>query len=316
MSINKFVYMLSFKSILQDSSGNEFEKYVYKVLSMKYPNFEKVDVQGKVGDRKNDGYRVGEGIFYQVYGPKDSNATNSEIQKYAEKKLVDDFLDLKNHIDNGYWEEIREYIFVFNNINGLFPDLHEKIKTLRLDYPNIAFRTMDRDALISEFNYLTETDMQIIVQNFLPNLDNALIDNLILKDIVNYLIKNNSNKCCSKLIAPDFNEKLKFNQLSIYNCNRLTMGNYNVENLNNFLDSYSIEISQELCQIYSELYKKSKTLYLNDSDQQLEYLIDNSFDKSILDPVSIMLYEANTLVILSKYFETCDIFEEPEESAC
>lgn len=315
MTVNKFVYSIYFKCLLQDSMGNEFEKYVYKVLSFKYDNFQKVDVEGRVGDRKCDGYRSGEGIFYQVYGPKDTNTTNSEIQKYAEKKLVDDFLGLKAHVDNGYWEDIKEYVFVFNNVNGLFPNLLEKINSLKSAYPNIEFSTMDRDKLVKLFSSLSEENMQIIVQAFLPDIDSSMLNNIIIKDIVNYLIDNNSKKSTSKLIAPDFNEKLKFNKLSPYNCMRLTMANYSIENLNNFLDSYSNDISENLCQVYSNLYTEAKLNHPNNSDEQLEYLIDNSFDKSLLDNASKELYETNTLVILSKYFETCDIFEEPSETA-
>ncbi|MDK0737910.1 hypothetical protein P5E70_04560 [Clostridium perfringens] len=314
MSNNQFIFSIFFKTLLQDSNGNEFEKYVYKVLDFKYDNFKKIDVEGKIGDRKCDGYRMGEGVFYQVYGPKDTNSTNSSIQKYAEEKLIGDFEGLKKHVDEGYWEEIKEYIFVFNNINGLFPNLVEKIKYLQNKYPNIKFKTFDRDQVIRLFNSLNETDMQIIVQSFVPTVDHLILDNLIIKDIVNYLINNKAKKTNIKNIAPDFKEKLEFNKLSDFNCSRLTYANYNVENLNNFLDSYPDNISDNLCQIYSQLYSDAKEKCPDNPDDQLEYLIDNSFDHSFLDNASIQLYETNTLVILSKYFETCDIFEEPKKT--
>lgn len=311
MNNNQFVFSLYFKTLLQDSNGNEFEKYVYKVLDFKYNNFKKIDVEGTIGDRKCDGFRMGEGIFYQIYGPKDTTSTNASIQKYAEKKLIEDFEGLKEHVDNGYWEEIKEYIFVFNNTNGLFPNLVEKIKLLTHNYPNIKFRTFDRDQVIKLFNSLNESDMQTIVQAFAPCIDDLVLNNLIIKDIVSYLINNKAKKNTAKYIAPNFDEKLKFNKLSEYNCMRLKFANYNVENLNNFLDSYPNNISENLCHIYSQLYFDAKSNHPNDTNEQFEYLINNSFDHSLLDNASIQLYETNTLVILSKYFETCDIFEEP-----
>ena len=55
-----------------------------------YPSFEKIETQGAIGDRKNDGYLRGQGIFYQVYGPKDLN-TNATSQSTAITKMPGDF---------------------------------------------------------------------------------------------------------------------------------------------------------------------------------------------------------------------------------
>ena len=105
----KFLYGKIFENNLLRSTGDAFQQLVYRLLNTLYPNFEKIDVQGSLGDRKNDGYIRGQGIFYQAYGPKDS-AINTTSQSIAIKKMPEDFYALKKHIDSGLWEPIFIYI--------------------------------------------------------------------------------------------------------------------------------------------------------------------------------------------------------------
>lgn len=111
MSI-KFLYRKLFENKLLRSQGDSFQQIVYQLLRQKYDDFEMIETQGAIGDRKNDGYRKGKGIFYQVYGPKDISANITSLST-AIKKMPRDFNVLKSHIAKGYWEEIKTYIFVF-----------------------------------------------------------------------------------------------------------------------------------------------------------------------------------------------------------
>ena len=95
----KFVYEKIFENSLLRSTGDGFQQLVYRLLDTLYPNFEKIDVQGSLGDRKNDGYIRGQGVFYQVYGPKDS-AINTTSQSTAVKKMPEDFYVLKKQCFN------------------------------------------------------------------------------------------------------------------------------------------------------------------------------------------------------------------------
>ena len=59
----KFLYGKIFENNLLRSTGDAFQQLVYRLLNTLYPNFEKIDVQGSLGDRKNDGIFVDKAYF-------------------------------------------------------------------------------------------------------------------------------------------------------------------------------------------------------------------------------------------------------------
>lgn len=311
-----FYYHMHFENSLLKSYGFMFQEHFYNLMSSCNPNFRKIDTQGRVGDRKCDGYICTEGIFYQVYGPKDTTTAESSIQKYAVGKAEDDFLGLLDHVKNGYWEPINEYIFVLNNHRGLFPDLDEKIKYLNTKYSPIKFDILDRSKLIIKFDSLLEEQKMSICNCFAPDINICLINNTIVGNIISFLTLNNrvrDNK--NKLIAPDFRKKIVWNKLDLYNSSAITMGNYSVCKLDEYLNTYNESISQDLCTIYSRLYSESKQKFPTDSDAQFNYIVDNSYSSDGLSISDEAIYNYNTYIIMSKFFESCDIFEEPPEEA-
>lgn len=67
------------KKKLQENSGEAFQSLFEELMVLRYPyNFQKIAPYGKDGDKGNDGYLKGEGIFFQVYGPK-TNADSSQL---------------------------------------------------------------------------------------------------------------------------------------------------------------------------------------------------------------------------------------------
>lgn len=309
-----FYYHMLFENLLLKSYGNSFQEYFYNVMYAHNKNFRKIEVQGAVGDRKCDGYIYNIGVFYQVYGPKDTTVSNSQMQKYAIDKAEGDYLGLKKHVDTGYWEEIKEYIFVINNQRGLFPDFDQEIRRLNNTHKPVIFSIFDRSDLIKIFDGLTISDkMSICNAPSIPDLNIGLINNAIIRDIINHLVTNNKvGSNSNKLINPDFHKKLNWNKLNEHNSNALIMGNYSVNLLDNYLASYTSPISEQLCSIYNDLYSKSILEFPNNPNEQFIYILNNSFDSTNLSPIEISIYTINTYIIMSKYFESCDIFEEPK----
>ncbi|NFO31093.1 hypothetical protein FDB41_12510 [Clostridium botulinum] len=309
-----FYYHMHFENLLLKSYGNMFQEHFYNLMSFYNSNFRKIAVQGQIGDRKCDGYIYTKGIFYQVYGPKETISTDSQIQRYTINKAEGDFLELLEHTKNGYWEPIQQYVFVLNNHRGLFPDLDEKIKYLNNEYSPIKFDVIDRAQLINMFDSLDENKKISICNCFAPEISIGVINNTIVGNIISYLTHNNrpkENK--NKLIAPNFENKLKWNNLNQYNSSALTIGNYSVNKLEEYLNTYSKSIGEQLCIIYSNLYSDAKKNFSGDSNAQFDYIVDNSYDNDNLSITDEFLYNTNTYIIMSKYFESCDIFEEPKK---
>lgn len=306
-----YVYYLAFSNQLMKCYGDEFQQNFYRVMSNLHSNFVKIDTYGNQGDKKCDGYLRGTGIFYQVYGPRDTCSADSSIQNYAISKCEDDFLGLLNHVKNGEWEEVKSYVFVINNSRGRFPDLDKKITYLNKTYAPITFDIMDRDKLIQKFNSLNSSDKMLVTNAFVPDIDPSIIDNSVMKNIIGFLINTPKNCSTGKLVATDFIEKIQHNNLDPYHALNLQLGNYTVEALDEYLSSYPSSITDKLCAKFNSLYKDSLIKFPDDSNAQFNFLIDNCFEKDGLSPTEINVFVSNAYILLSKYFESCDIFEAP-----
>lgn len=80
-------YIQSFKLKVHESNGIEYENLFSKVMSYYRPGFDKVKPHGNIGDRGNDGWVYGAGIYYQVYAPEDLPSN----EKKSLDKLKADF---------------------------------------------------------------------------------------------------------------------------------------------------------------------------------------------------------------------------------
>ncbi|AVB30181.1 hypothetical protein [Proteus mirabilis] len=122
-------YIQSFKLKVHESNGIEYENLFSKVMSYYRPGFDKVKPHGNIGDRGNDGWVYGAGIYYQVYAPED--LPNNE--KKSLEKMKDDFKKLYS-----YWNTIstvREFYYVVNDkYNGIPPYLNNAIAEIKNEY--------------------------------------------------------------------------------------------------------------------------------------------------------------------------------------
>ncbi|MFL7796615.1 hypothetical protein OIM93_06840 [Clostridium chauvoei] len=84
----KLIYKSCFENILLKSMGDCFQQIFYNLMSETHDNFIKTDTQGSIGDRKCDGYLFGEGIFFQVYGPRDYSSNMTTMTEAIKKCLA------------------------------------------------------------------------------------------------------------------------------------------------------------------------------------------------------------------------------------
>ncbi|MFL7796614.1 hypothetical protein OIM93_06835 [Clostridium chauvoei] len=228
-----------------------------------------------------------------------------------------DFEKLKEHIQNGYWEEIHQYIFVFKTHRGTYPDLLQVIHKLKRENPNIEFMPIyDINKLLSIFLDLSTTQMMNLTNTYIPEPNFNDIKYEVMGEIIQHLIKvGNTNNIDITKTPPNFDDKLEFNKINPFYASNLRTASYSIEALDDFLSSYEdIAISDTLCSIFKELYDQAQKKYPNDSNLQFKYILDNCH-KENLNPNSLQQFETNSYVMIAKYFETCDIFEEPKKVA-
>ena len=85
-----FMARVLFQLEIHKSNGQKFEDFFSSVMGLSNPNFRQVKPQGRLGDRKNDGFDSTKGVYYQVYAPEEPKFKEED----ALKKLKTDFKGL------------------------------------------------------------------------------------------------------------------------------------------------------------------------------------------------------------------------------
>lgn len=310
-----YIAQIMFENKLLRSYGNEFQEIFYMIMKGHHKNFRDVKPHGSTGDLGCDGYLFGEGIFYQVYGPEYPEQTSA--QSYAISKLKEDFYKLKGHIDNGKFEPIKEYHFVINtkNSRGISVKLCQKLDELHREHPEIQFGYLQTNDLIRKFLQLDDISKQQLLTPFIPTIKFEDVKYPILNNIIDYLMKNvNPLKCQYSLDFVEFERKIKFNNLSKDKAIQLEGASLFTYKLDDYLNSNPLDnIEDLLCQIYKQLYSKAVELYPNDPNEQFDYIVKNSYNNIPNDYNEEAQYIYNVLIIMGKFFESCDIFEKPDQ---
>jgi hypothetical protein len=288
---------IQFKLKIYESSGSEFERLFTQIMNYYEPAFQQIKPWGNIGDRKCDGRIPSRGIYYQVYAPE-----NPETKYTAAiEKLKNDFAELPKH-----WSDIQEYYFVFNDkflgISANCATAIEEIKeknNLRntgfitaKDLENMLFKLQDDEIL---------TIISIPDPAGITVLEFSILDDII-KIILNFSFDTNID---GNMILPNWNEKIKFNGLSDVTKELLNSGSLWLHKLDDYLDNQADFLAEELCKKMRELYQTEKKKYSQDE------LFFRMIQEMI--PKQTKPFQDAAIVIIAKYFETCDIFEPPIE---
>jgi hypothetical protein len=146
---------LQFWIKIHEKTGTEFQSFFEDLMEKAFLDFQRVRPYGNKGDGGNDGYRPGEGIYYQVYAPK--NPSEKEVE--AAKKLKEDFEKL---MTSG-WDQIskiKEYRFAFNDKKcGVSMEIEKALAELKKDNPSIQFNKLTPKDLEEIFFDLDEKQL-------------------------------------------------------------------------------------------------------------------------------------------------------------
>lgn len=295
---------MMFKTKIYQKNANEFENFFTTLMSKVDKDFRQVKPQGKNGDRKNDGYNPNTGVYYQVYAPEEIN-TN-----YALEKMEN---DLKGLLD--YWNDIcpvKEYNFVINDkYFGVYPVLERKILELSNKYKvkTNLLTAKDLENMFMKLRY--EEMVEVVGIIYVPEAKGiSFID---LNEIIEYIMNMDYNIKEENLVIPaEMEEKIVFNNLN--------------KEISNIINSFSIytgqleeyfinkgdfereKIQQKLIQIYNETKIMIKDNVDDYSSLRFLAIVDKVLPKNRKFSTLQALY-----VLLSYYFETCDILENPNK---
>lgn len=290
-----------FKLLIHESEGQAFEDVFTQVMKYACPEFRSIRPYGNVGDRKNDGYIQSEGTYFQVYAPEDIRNTRTSVN--AVRKLRTDFTGLR-----AQWHGIRNFVFVINDkFKGAPPDCELEIQEIKEQYMLENAEILTASDLENIMFSLEDDKIKIII-GFLPDPANLKeLDYSIVAEVIGYILQQpmqDDNECA--IIYPDWEEKIHFNGLSKATAIRLNNGIINIKSLEDFL-SNDYGVADILRDKINEVYLEEKKSLCQD---ELFWAIVNR-----LSPRPQRIYKEIVIVIMAKYFESCDIFETPIKEA-
>jgi hypothetical protein len=238
-----------FKLKIHESNGQEFENLFIKIMNYAEQDFQAIKAWGSIGDRKNDGYIKLTGVFFQVYAPEE--ITKSYVK--VVNKLKEDFEGLKNQ-----WTPINEFYFVVNDkYNGVNADCEQAIQTIKEEYGlnNAGFKTAkDLENLLFEL----DDDQIFSIIGYLPDPEKITLDFSVLSEVIERLIKLPLLATTDSLIVyPNWDDKIKFNDLNGLACQYLNTGFYQVHSLNDYLENgsnfFAEKIKNKIREVYLDL---------------------------------------------------------------
>ncbi len=301
-----------FKNRVLGSDGAEFEGLCTAILGYRYPDFRQVKPQGRIGDRKNDGFVPSQGTYFQIYGPEDLGASMDT----AVMKATADLAGLRE----GGWDDIatiRHFRFVANDkYKGGYPTLEATLAELSRQHGLESCEPLLAKHL--EDMLFSLTDDQILATiGFLPSPESIPdVEYDSLSEVIRAIhAASQSVDTESVLHAPDFEAKIEFNGLGASVASLLRVASYHRAAIEQYFELNSTFARQQLRDAVQRLYQCSRDEVV-DSDELVAAQLSASdvVFFGILDRIGCrktkQLQDA-ALVVLAYYFEACDIYQNP-----
>lgn len=309
----------AFKLRIHESNGNAFEDLFCDVMRASNKDFKKVKPQGRIGDRKNDGFIQSEGKYYQVYAPQSSigNPTSATSK-------------IENDLDGliAYWRcehkyAITHFYFVFNDkYHGAYPEIYTTLNSVKGRYNLDVCDAFLSSELEDIFMDLPEDSIASICGYYPKPEDIGFIDNSIVAEIVGYVSNNYTGFSDFQTNEPpDFYNKIHFNKLGNRTAMHLNVGAYQVGYVDDYFRNNSNFSRQQARDSLNKMYQHhlktnnaeaSIVTGLSESDIVFKNMVDEMLPTN-LSNIQRRDFERNVIAVMAFFFEACDIFEEPPE---
>lgn len=296
---------------LRRAKGYAFEELFKAVMQRRYADFTPIQPYGNLGDRKNDGYIRTSGTFFQLYAPKDPD----EKLGAAAKKAEGDFLGLKD-----YWHSkcpIKCYRFTFNDqYGGSVVPVEGALLAIAKAHSIDARPFLCKD-LESEALQLSMDQLQDVLGTLIP--ESGLLrdaDYYAVRDVVEHVLNTAAPIVPEgKLVAPEFDAKIKFNGLSDTIGRLLGAAALQTDVVDDFFSNRSGNHRQDLRDHLAVFYAKERAR-VGDGKSSADLVFVGILEA--ITPNSSKMKKAvqdAALVVMAYYFEACDIFEGSDASA-
>jgi hypothetical protein len=303
-SQEKYIARIMLKNKILQSDKQAYEDLFVRVMQNSNSQFQPVKPQGRIGDKKNDGFDKIAGKYYQVYAPEDLQSTEDS----ALSKIDEDFEGLKTHwTKEGF--DIKEYYFVVNDkYKGAYPTLHSKAQEIQTKNKIKAEIFLTKN-LEDTFMKLSE-DKIFDVVGFIPDgLDIQGIEYDVISEVIRHLMAVNASTA-EELIptSVDYEKKIQFNSLSRAMSDYLNSGHRQIYAVQDYFELNSSFLKDDLRKRFSVLYSQGVS-EIPDGETKNDQIFLFIRDKSC--PKKTLGIQNAVHILMAYYFECCDIFEAP-----
>jgi len=297
-------YRLHAYNVYLEKKRTEFQNWFVDLMNRRYPK-SFIKVRLTEGDGKLDGYRLGDSTVFAVYAPRENTRKISETIK----KIQSDFDGAKNTLsEDGL--ELTKWIFVSNDQDGIPKEITTQIARIENEHSNCVVEYWDFEAIWNEIKELDEIHLIELFGNA-PSI--TQIDSLQFQSLhaVISFIQGQPVPLNPPLDPPDVN-KLEYNSLSDVIMDYLRVGRRKEKLVDQYFDlNQKLNLGEKIAQAFR---KKYATLKNSKIDLSADTIFQELWNFAGGGQLKSLENSAAVLAILSYFFESCDIFENPPQS--
>lgn len=303
--INKTDFDLHFDLAFATNNQTKFEDWFASMAACVFgSDFELIKAGGQDGDKKSDGRRISTETIYQCYAPESPKTFADK----AKSKIHDSFPAVTE-----YWPDLREWVFVHNNAEGLPTTFSDALEDIRTQFPSIAISAPSPPRRFLKDEFHDKLSLQQLIDLYpsaTRNFQSVTMENVrpLLKRII--AERSANPDLCEFGEIPD-EAKLDFNKLSPDAKHDIKRARAHVDVVDRYLSGMSKP--QQSSMIQAQMRAKY------DETHGLGYNPDEIMAKMLkfVGTDGTPTVSAAAYVIIAYYFDACDIFENiPDDVTC
>jgi hypothetical protein len=293
--LQQSIYCDRFRLAFHSLQGAAFQDWFVRLAGYAFgADFEEVRPYGSQGDLKCDGRRISTRSVFQCYAPQ--FIKDGELIAKVDK----DFHGARSH----WAANMAEWIFVHNDGRGLPPKAVQYIDVLRKAHAPIGIETWSEPELLKLAMALSLAALQAVF-GFAPSI--AIVDRLVMADLLPIIdaLQRQEPSPNDPPLTPPSPRKLEKNALSEDSALLLRVGRRKARLVETFFRKSSRpDLGERIAEAFRTRYADLKNLGLP-TDMIFKHLQDYAGMNG--EPKR----QGAALAVLSYFFESCDIFEDP-----
>ena len=298
--LQRSYYGLRFRVAFLAKHGAEFQDWFVRLARYALgPDFEAVRPYGRMGDLKCDGYWVSTRTVVQCCAP------HQMTDRKLIEKITVDFMGARNH----WGPKMQRWVLVHNDESGLPGSAVQRIDSLRRTHPDSAIETWDEPELLRMTERLGLGALEALFGHA-PSSSNA--DSLGMEDLQPVIdaLQRMDPVSGEEPLAPPSAEKLERNSLSDDATVLLRWGRRKEALVARyFANDPRPDSGERIAEAFRIRYAS-----LRNSGLSPDEILLNLQAHAGGSQVSVAKRQGAVLVVLSYFFERCDIFEDPESA--